>query len=92
MGRPQYEERHNDSSFASTNGYANDSSFVESGSNEDDAAHIRAVEAAMHKLKQAHASEDWKHLNKGSHGVDVAVQKNLVEIKGKQVKVPLLRG
>jgi hypothetical protein len=82
-------------------GYTTSRSTDESGSSsslntnalsEEDALHIRAIEQAMASLKQLDMDKDWDKVSTHEKRVTVHVKKSVVNVSGKQKKVPLFRG
>jgi hypothetical protein len=61
---------------------------------EEDAAHIQTIESAMARLKQlSNGSEsEWEKVYTHERDVTVHVMKSVVNVSGKQKKVPLFRG
>lgn len=62
------------------------------GVGEDDSLHIKTIEQAIARLKKLHEATEWDKVISNEKNVTVYVQKSIVDVKGKQKKVPLFRG
>lgn len=64
-------------------------------SSEEDSVHIQTIEQAMTRLKQLDQdknTDEWEKVMHHHRDVTVYVRKSVVNVAGKQKKVPLFRG
>lgn len=74
------------------NGSSSSSSLSTTAVSEEDSVHIHTIEQAMARLKQLDADGEWEKVTAHERGVTVHVRKSVVNVAGKQKKVPLFRG
>lgn len=73
------------------NGDAN--GYPASVMSEDESQHLQTIEAAMQKLHHIHNdTAGWDKALKHKHGVDVHVRKDVINLDGKDRKMPIYKG